>query len=194
VTTAPNIIPTTNTKIEERPVAIGTCPSGKGKFSVTYNDKGVELSATFIGCVIVATTPSVTGTPTGPTGTPTGTLTAGAAYTAITGANTLTAINAAVNDAVQNSNLNASGIANAMASALLASPEIADIGGVAGALSSARYTGQAIAQMDRGVTVNITANTNASAQEIANDVGWAIRTSGDVQYRTIGRGKMVIPD
>ena len=190
VSSAPNLIPTTNTKTEVRPVGIGTCPSGKGNFSVTYNDKGVELSATFTGCVIAAT---VTPTPT-PTPTPTGTLTAGSAYTAITGASTLTAINAAVNNAVQNSNLNASGIANAMASALLKSPDIADIGGVAGALSSARYTGQAIAQMDRGVTVNITANTNASAQEIANDVGWAIRTSGDVQYRTIGRGKMVIPE
>ena len=51
-------------------------------------------------------------------------------------------------------------------------------------MSSARYTGMGIAAMDRGVTVNITANTNASSQEIANDVGWSIRTSGDVQYRT----------
>lgn len=33
-----------------------------------------------------------------------------------------------------------------------------------------------------GTTVNITANTNASPQSIANDVGWAIRTSGDVTY------------
>ena len=33
-----------------------------------------------------------------------------------------------------------------------------------------------------GTTVNITASTNASAQSIANDVGWAIRTSGDVSY------------
>jgi hypothetical protein len=31
-------------------------------------------------------------------------------------------------------------------------------------------------------TININANTNASSQMIANDVGWAIRTSGDVQY------------
>jgi hypothetical protein len=36
---------------------------------------------------------------------------------------------------------------------------------------------------NEGMTINITANTNASAQDIANDVGWAIRTSGDVQYR-----------
>lgn len=35
-----------------------------------------------------------------------------------------------------------------------------------------------------GTTVNITANTNASSQSIANDVGWAIRTSSDVQYNT----------
>ena len=33
-----------------------------------------------------------------------------------------------------------------------------------------------------GTTVNITANTNASSQSIANDVGWAVRTSSDVQY------------
>jgi LysM repeat protein len=33
-----------------------------------------------------------------------------------------------------------------------------------------------------GTTVNITASTNASSQSIANDVGWAIRTSSDVQY------------
>lgn len=37
---------------------------------------------------------------------------------------------------------------------------------------------------NEGMTINIVANTNASAQDIANDVGWAIRTSGDVQYRT----------
>lgn len=33
-----------------------------------------------------------------------------------------------------------------------------------------------------GTTVNITASTNATSQSIANDVGWAIRTSGDVSY------------
>lgn len=32
-------------------------------------------------------------------------------------------------------------------------------------------------------TINIVANTNATSQSIANDVGWAIRTSSDVQYR-----------
>ena len=57
----------------------------------------------------------------------------------------------------------------------------------AGASSSARYTAQAVdyyrQQMAaQGVTVNVTANTNASSQDIANDVGWAIRTSSDVQY------------
>lgn len=35
-----------------------------------------------------------------------------------------------------------------------------------------------------GTTVNITANTNASSQSIANDVGWAVRTSSDVQYQS----------
>lgn len=33
-----------------------------------------------------------------------------------------------------------------------------------------------------GTTVNVSATTNASPQSIANDVGWAIRTSSDVQY------------
>jgi hypothetical protein len=33
-----------------------------------------------------------------------------------------------------------------------------------------------------GTIVNIQAETNASSQSIANDVGWAIRTSSDVQY------------
>jgi LysM repeat protein len=37
-----------------------------------------------------------------------------------------------------------------------------------------------------GTTVNITANTNASSQSIADSVGWAVRTSSDVQYRTSG--------
>ena len=59
-----------------------------------------------------------------------------------------------------------------------------------GAASSARYTAQAVAYYQsqiaqaksQGQTINITANTNASSQDIANDVGWAIRTSSDVQY------------
>jgi hypothetical protein len=33
-----------------------------------------------------------------------------------------------------------------------------------------------------GTTVNIAATTNATSQSIASDVGWAIRTSSDVQY------------
>jgi hypothetical protein len=33
-------------------------------------------------------------------------------------------------------------------------------------------------------SVTINANTNATAQDIADSVAWAIRTSGDVQYRT----------
>ena len=33
-----------------------------------------------------------------------------------------------------------------------------------------------------GTTVNIVANTNATSQSIASDVGWAIRTSSDISY------------
>jgi uncharacterized protein YukE len=58
------------------------------------------------------------------------------------------------------------------------------------ATTAARWTGQAaqyfqneIAKSNAaGMTINITANTNATSQNIANDVGWAIRTSSDVQY------------
>lgn len=62
---------------------------------------------------------------------------------------------------------------------------------VSGAASSARYTAQAIAYFQSelakekaaGTTsITINASTNASSQLIANDVGWAIRTSSDVQY------------
>jgi hypothetical protein len=61
----------------------------------------------------------------------------------------------------------------------------------AGAASSARYTAQAVDYFRReletakaaGTTsITINASTNASSQLIANDVGWAIRTSSDVQY------------
>lgn len=60
----------------------------------------------------------------------------------------------------------------------------------AGAASSARYTAQGVAYYQaqlaaakaQGVTVNITANTNASPEQIARDTAWAIRTSGDLQY------------
>ena len=59
------------------------------------------------------------------------------------------------------------------------------------ATTAARWTGQAAAYFQSelaknaaaGMTVNITANTSATSQDIANDVGWAIRTSSDVQYR-----------
>lgn len=176
-----NIIPRAQTSEEEG--AASSCESGIGIYKVVkYN--GTVMSRTLIGCKPKTGTTTTDKGDTTVTTAPSGTLTAQGAYTAITGATTLTAINTAVNNAIKDSNLNASSIANAMASALLKSPDIAQIGGVAGALSSARYTGMGIATMNRGVTVNITANTNASSQDIANDVGWAIRTSGDVQYRT----------
>ena len=61
---------------------------------------------------------------------------------------------------------------------------------VSGAASSARYTAQGVAYYQAqlaqakaaGVTVNITANTNASSQQIAADAAWAMKTSSDVQY------------
>jgi hypothetical protein len=51
--------------------------------------------------------------------------------------------------------------------------------GVAGAASGSRYAAQAAHYYN----ISITSKTNASSQDIASDVGWAIRTSSDVQYR-----------
>lgn len=51
--------------------------------------------------------------------------------------------------------------------------------GVAGATSGSRYAAQAAHYYN----ISITSKTNASSQDIASDVGWAIRTSSDVQYR-----------
>lgn len=56
-------------------------------------------------------------------------------------------------------------------------------------LGSRPFGGASTDERDRisrgagSMTINVTANTNASSQQIANDVGWAIRTSSDVQYR-----------
>lgn len=68
-----------------------------------------------------------------------------AALTQIGVSTTLDAVNTAV-AAAQNTAASASEIANVMAQTLVASPDMtAQLGGVAGALSSARYTGQALA-------------------------------------------------
>jgi hypothetical protein len=103
----------------------------------------------------------------------------------------LTNINAGVNAAVS-AGASASDTANAMAQALLADKSATKaLGGVAGVASSARYTGQAIQyfqqQAAQGNTINVTAQTNASPLQIAAEVGWAVRTSSDVQYRTGAR-------
>jgi hypothetical protein len=58
------------------------------------------------------------------------------------------------------------------------------------AATTARWTGQAVDYFQKelataksqGVTVNITANTMASSEQIAKDAAWAIKTSSDVQY------------
>lgn len=173
----PNIIPSTRTVVEERPVSIGTCPSGRGKFSVTYNEAGVELSANFMGCVITTTTtpdttpdtttitPITPITPVIPATTPSGfpsTFTVGGREFQY-GVGTVTS---AKPDDTPNETI--------------ARQRIADI--------FATITGQGL---KTGNSITINATTNASSQAIADDVGWAIRTSGDVQYRTLGRGKMV---
>jgi hypothetical protein len=100
----------------------------------------------------------------------------------------LTNISAGVNKAVA-SGASASDTANAMAQALLADKSATKaLGGVAGAMSSARYTGQAIQyyqqQQAAGNNITVNAQTNASPLQIAAEVGWAVRTSSDVQYRS----------
>ena len=99
----------------------------------------------------------------------------------------LTNISAGVNAAVS-AGASASDTANAMAQALLADKSATKaLGGAAGVASTARYTGQAIQyfqqQAAQGNTINVTAQTNASPLQIAAEVGWAVRTSSDVQYR-----------
>ena len=51
--------------------------------------------------------------------------------------------------------------------------------GVAGAVRGSNYAAQAANYYN----IKIQSKTNASSQDIASDVGWAIRTSSDVQYR-----------
>jgi hypothetical protein len=108
----------------------------------------------------------------------------------------LTNISAGVNAAVT-AGASASNVANAMAQALMADKSATKaLGGVAGVASTARYTGQAIQyfqqQAAQGNTINVTAQTNASPLQIAAEVGWAVRTSSDVQYRALGGvGRMV---
>jgi hypothetical protein len=105
----------------------------------------------------------------------------------------LTNISAGVNAAVS-AGASASDTANAMMMALLKDKTAqAQLGGVAGAASTARYTGQAIQyfqqQAAQGNNITVNAQTNASPLQIAAEVGWAVRTSSDVQYRTSGSGK-----
>lgn len=95
----------------------------------------------------------------------------------------------------------ATDVANAMADALLSSPAMTEqLGGVSGALSSARYTGmalaaqaqqQAAATTTNNSTTNVTVNatTTADPTTIASEVGWAIRTSGDMTYAQAPSGK-----
>lgn len=43
-------------------------------------------------------------------------------------------------------------------------------------------------KVDGDIVVTVNANTEASPQEIANSVAWAIRTSSDIQYNRVGGG------
>lgn len=190
------IIPRAETSEEEGPA--GSCASGKGIYKViTY--QGTVMSRTLVRCVPKTTTDSTDEEKAAADA-------ANAAANAAAedadaalaesldalnatnlnllkaGGTSTQSINSLVNDLVKGT-VSASQIANAMASGLGADGKIS-----AGDASSARYTGQAIdwyykSQGISPITVNITANTNATSQDIANDVGWSIRTSSDVQYR-----------
>ena len=50
--------------------------------------------------------------------------------------------------------------------------------------STTSMTGYGPYRESERTSIVVNAQTNASPQQIANDVGWAIRTSSDVQYRT----------
>jgi len=100
----------------------------------------------------------------------------------------LTNISAAVNTAAS-AGASAGDVARAMADALMADKSATKaLGGVAGVASTARYTGQAIQyyqqQQAQGNNITVNAQTNASPLQIAAEVGWAVRTSSDVQYRS----------
>jgi hypothetical protein len=167
-----NIIPRAETTEQEGPAS--SCESGKGIFKViTYN--GQEMSRTLVRCIpkVTTDTPVVPVIPEPVVEDPN----KGKYYNYYTGewvsdpslikprgyvppVTTATTVNSAL--------FNPSTIAS----------------GESGTIGARSVASQIAAAQASGITVNITANTNASSQEIATDVGWAIRTSGDVQYRT----------
>lgn len=166
VGTPPVVIPQTETT-EVEDVAT-SCPSGRGKYKVV-SYKGQEISRTLISCI-------------GDEGTPSTSDVADAQAA-------LSAANAAAADADA-----------AYQESLLALYKSSSIRNQYAERASSAGVGFTQTEIDeltlikrgagsRSVTVNITANTNATAQDIANATGWAIRTSGDVQYRA-PRGAM----
>lgn len=198
VSTAPNLIPKTNTKTEQRPVGIGTCPSGMGNFSVTYNDKGVELSATFIGCVVAGKSDGSTDgsgdrdSHQAATITPYGTVTSpsSALQTQIDSLLALrsttqsgTALNFKLKEQIDEYTDMLKYGATSLGTVVDEQSKMLAMRQGTITASSGFNPGSFRMAENAGLTVNITANTNASPQDIANDVGWAIRTSGDVQYR-----------
>ena len=163
-----NIIPRAETTEEEGPAS--SCESGKGVFKViTYN--GQEMSRTLVRCIPKATTdtPVVPVVPEPVEEDPN----KGKYYNYYTGEwvsdpSLIKPRSYIPPTSIVSTGTILSGREDDTPNETAARQRIADI----------------FAKAGQSVTVNVTANTNASSQAIANDVGWAIRTSGDVQYRT----------
>lgn len=169
-----NIIPRAETTEEEGPAS--SCESGKGVYKViTYN--GQEMSRTLIRCIPKTSTDSTdstdsTTTVTEPSGEPIippttvttpSTTESGFPELFTVGGKTFVYGSGTIKSAREDDTPNET----------RARQRIADI--------FAGITGEGLKQ---GITVNVTANTNASAADIAMETAWAIRTSADVQYRT----------
>jgi hypothetical protein len=171
----PNIIPRAETTEEE---GIATsCESGKGIYKVV-KFQGTEMSRTLVRCV------PKTGSTTD-TDADAAAANAVAAAAALAEAERLAAEALAAFEASERERIAALYAANVDSAAGGNRSNWKDYTGGdffsgTGNDESTRLRGMRAS----GATINITAKTNASAQEIANEVGWAIRTSGDVQYRT----------
>lgn len=164
---APSVIP--RAEITEEEGIATSCASGRGKFKVTkYN--GVEMSRTLISCIAPTTPPVIPPT-------------TDDAQKALDEANAA----AADADAAYQESLRALYKSSSIRNQYAERASSAGVGFTQTEVDELTLIKRGAGS--RSVTVNITANTNATAQDIANATGWAIRTSGDVQYRA-PRGAM----
>lgn len=167
---------TFTTKTVEKSVAYSTCPSGKALYTETYTD-GRLTSSKFSSCV---TTPAPTPTP--------GANPGNIDTTSKTVNEETAKLIQAVTDGTK-TDLTAGKIANDMVTTLLSDKaSTAALGGVAGVLSSARYTGQAIAYAAQEAAK---AKAAADAAAAANAKGRVGRMNGGIIPRYMSYGGMV---